>query len=144
MIFIAHRGNFEGPSPTLENQLDYMEYAHYEKGYGVECDIQLFNNKLYFGHDEPQRLVDHKFIRNDDVFCHAKSVDVLSILINLGVNCFFHETDAVTLTSGGQIWCYPGVHPLNENAIWLDLHNKSLPDVRDGIYGVCGDYVISV
>ena len=69
---------------------------------------------------------------------------MLSILINLGVNCFFHETDAVTLTSGGQIWCYPGVHPLNENAIWLDLHDKSLPDMRDGIYGICGDYVSRV
>ena len=142
MKFIAHRGNTEGPS-DVENELDYMKHA-YNMGHGVECDIQLFNNKLYFGHDEPQRLVDHKFIRNDDVFCHAKSVDVLSILINLGVNCFFHETDAVTLTSGGQIWCYPGVHPINANAIWLDLQDKSLPDMRDGIYGVCGDYVSRV
>jgi len=138
MIFIAHRGNTEGPSSS-ENELEYMKHA-YNMGYGVECDLQLFNNKLYFGHDEPQSLIDDEFIRKDNVFCHAKTVDVLSILINLGVNCFFHETDEVTLTSRGQIWCYPGVHPDNENAIWLDLQGKSLPDVVGNIYGICSDY----
>jgi len=138
MIFIAHRGNTEGPSSS-ENELDYMKHA-YNMGYGVECDLQLFNNKLYFGHDEPQSLIDDEFIRKDNVFCHAKTVDVLSILINLGVNCFFHDTDEVTLTSRGQIWCYPGVHPDNENAIWLDLQGKSVPNVVGNIYGICGDY----
>jgi len=138
MIFIAHRGNTEGPSSS-ENELEYMKHA-YNMGYGVECDLQLFNNKLYFGHDEPQSLIDDEFIRKDNVFCHAKTVDVLSILINLGVNCFFHDTDEVTLTSRGQIWCYPGVHPDNENAIWLDLQGKSVPNVVGNIYGICGDY----
>ena len=141
MIFIAHRGNTEGPSSS-ENELDYMKHV-YNMGYGVECDLQLFNNKLYFGHDEPQSLIDDEFIRKDNVFCHAKTVDVLSILINLGVNCFFHDVDEVTLTSRGQIWCYPGVHPDNENAIWLDLQGKSLPDVVGNIYGICGDYKLS-
>jgi hypothetical protein len=138
-MFIAHRGNTDGPSDH-ENELEYMKHA-YNMGYGVECDIQLFNNKLYFGHDEPQSLIDYRFITSNNVFCHAKSVEVLPILLNLGVNCFFHVSDEVTLTRGGQIWCYPGVHPRNENAIWLDLHSKPLPDDVDGIYGICGDYV---
>jgi hypothetical protein len=29
-------------------------------------------------------------------------------MINLGVHCFWHEEDSVTLTSKGYLWTYPG------------------------------------
>ena len=139
MIFIAHRGNTTGPNPALENTISYLKRA-YDMGFGVECDIQLHNSELRFGHDVPQELVDYKFIMQDNVFCHAKSAEALSVLLHLGTNCFFHDTDSVTLTSNGQIWCYPGQHPNSKKAIWLDLHNKALPDSISSIYGICGDY----
>lgn len=139
MIFIAHRGNFEGSDPNKENTIAYMKAA-YDEGYGVECDIQLHDGKLYFGHDGPQELVDYEFISRDNVFCHAKTVETFSRLMNLNINCFWHESDQVTLTSEGQIWCYPGIHPLHSQAIWLDLLGRPLPDRVDiPIYGVCGD-----
>jgi len=138
MLFIAHRGNTAGPDPVSENTISYLKSA-YDMGFGVECDIQLHNGDLYFGHDGPQELVDYKFIMQDNVFCHAKTVGTLSVLLNLGTNCFFHATDDVTLTGKGQIWCYPGQHPVSKNAIWLDLHDKPLPGNVEGIYGICGD-----
>ena len=142
MIFIAHRGNTEGPNSEKENTLGYLKQA-YSQGYGVECDIQVHEGLLYFGHDGPQELVDYNFIYQQDVFCHAKNVETFLRLMDLGVNCFWHETDQVTLTKDGQIWCYPGVHPLHANAIWLDLLVEPLPDKMDiPIYGICGDHKI--
>lgn len=144
MIFIAHRGNTEGPTPEKENTLEYLKQA-YDLGYGVECDIQVHNGQLYFGHDEPQELVDYEFISRTNVFCHAKTVETFSRLLNLNVNCFWHETDQVTLTSDGQMWCYPGIHPLHEKAIWLDLLDAPLPNKIDiPIYGICGDYKLNL
>ncbi len=138
-IFIAHRGNTDGPNPKLENTQEYLSAA-VDAGYGVEVDIQWDRGVLYYGHDNPQEAVDEKFITKRDVFCHAKNVETIPALLMLGCNVFVHNTDPCVFTSRGQIWCYPGVHVKSDRAIWLDLHNEPLPDIiSDKLYGICGD-----
>jgi|TARA_R110002074_G_scaffold162057_2_gene320486 hypothetical protein len=139
-IFIAHRGNINGVNPEEENTLSYLRRAH-EFGYGVECDLQVHNDVLYFGHDEPQEPVDYHFISQPNVFCHAKSVDTMIVLLNSGVHCFYHQKDDMTLTSFGYMWCYPGFHPKDKRAIWLDLGNIPIPSIDKKIYGICGDNI---
>ena len=138
-IFIAHRGNINGPNPKLENTSEYLKAA-VDAGYGVEVDIQWDRGVLYYGHDNPQEAVDEKFITKRDVFCHAKNVETIPALLMLGCNVFVHNTDPCVFTSRGQIWCYPGVHVKSDRAIWLDLHKQPLPDtISDKLYGICGD-----
>ena len=138
-IFIAHRGNIDGPNPKLENTQEYLSAA-VDAGYGVEVDIQWSRGVLYYGHDHPQEPVDEKFITKTHVFCHAKNVETVPALINMGCNVFVHDTDPCVFTSRGQIWCYPGVHVKSDRAIWLDLHDQPLPkEISNKLYGICGD-----
>jgi len=138
MNFIAHRGNTLGPQPTFENTEDYLQDA-IDKGYHVEVDIQLWNGALYYGHDEPNKHINEKFIQRWEVICHAKTFETMGPLLDLGCHTFFHQEDDITLTSRGKIWCFPGNFPIHPDAIWLDLHNKPLPDVIPNIWGICGD-----
>lgn len=136
--FIAHRGNTHGPQPSFENRIDYLLQAR-AQGYKVECDLQLLDGVLYLGHDDPQEEFPTEWARSDHFFCHAKTPETFGALLRLGAHCFYHETDQVTLTSRQYIWCFPGVHPKTERAIWLDLHDRPLPKSASGIYGICGD-----
>lgn len=140
MIFIAHRGNTSGPNTAYENTVDYMNEA-LDQGYHVECDIQLYNGALWFGHDGPHTPVNTEFLNNRNIIAHAKSVDALAVLIKMGVHCFFHDRDDCTFTNRGYVWCYPGVYAPTEKAIWLDIHGygQKLPENIPGIYGICGD-----
>lgn len=138
--FIAHRGNIAGPQPTFENTDGYLKHA-YANDCFVEVDIIKYQDKLYYGHDDPKQLADLEFLFNPGVYCHAKTLDTLIALLDMKLTCFWHENDQVTLTSDDKIWCYPGHHPVHHSAIWLDLHNKPLPKENlDKIYAVCGDY----
>lgn len=138
MKFIAHRGNTVGPQPSFENRIHYIEEARAD-GHAVEIDLQLVEGVLYLGHDDPQECFPLEWAESDDFFCHAKTPDTFGELLRLGAHTFYHENDAVTLTSRQLIWCFPGVHTVDTRAVWLDLHDKPVPENLSGIYGVCGD-----
>lgn len=137
--FIAHRGNWNGVQPAWENTRDYLEFAYHDKGYDVEVDVRAFRGALYTGHNEPLQVADLSFLQQPGVWCHAKDLDALQMLLDMRTRCFWHETDAVTLTNDGYIWCYPGNFPRHRRAVWLDLENVALPADIMGIYGICGD-----
>ena len=61
------------------------------------------------------------------------------MLLDMRTRCFWHDTDTVTLTKDGHIWCYPGNFPRHKRAVWLDLEDIPLPEDTTGIYGICGD-----
>lgn len=137
--FIAHRGNYSGPQPSWENTKDYLEFAYFDKKYDVECDLIAYNGILYYGHDEPQEVANTNFLQNEGVWCHAKNLEAMVILLNMRTNCFWHEEDTITITSNKNIWCYPGIFPNSKKAVWLDLLNVPLPKIIGNIYGICGD-----
>jgi len=136
--YIAQRGNIIGSDPYNENSIDYL-YNAFNLGYGVEIDVLLYKGKLYLGHDEPKTIVPVELLHKPDVFVHAKNLSALEALIKLNCNVFWHQNDSVTITNYGYIWCYPGVHVNLLKAVWLDLHDKPLPEKIDNIYGICGD-----
>lgn len=138
MQFIAHRGNTRGPEPSFENKIDFLLHAYNECG-AVETDVQTYNGKLYFGHDEPQQLATPELLTTDNWFCHAKDIESMLSLVDMGAHCFWHQEDNITLTSNGHIWCFPGVFPIHSKAIWLDLQGSVLPEDKSGIWGICGD-----
>jgi hypothetical protein len=139
MRFIAHRGNYKGPQKYAENTKQYLEHAYFDMGFDVECDLIAHNGNLYLGHDNPGEMADPNFLQRDGVWCHAKNLEALELLLAMRTNCFWHEKDTVTLTSQKYIWCYPGVLPVHPRAVWLDLEDITLPKTKYGIYAICGD-----
>ena len=57
MIVIAHRANINGPNALSENTLEAC-YNCLERGYDVELDVWLVDNKLRLSHHYPDTTVD--------------------------------------------------------------------------------------
>lgn len=104
MILISHRGNVSGKTEE-ENNPDYINSAL--KNFDCEVDVWHYDG-WYLGHDKPEHEIEESFLRQEGLWCHAKTEWTLYSLMGLGVRCFFHNTDAVTLTSDGYLWTYPG------------------------------------
>lgn len=111
--FIAHRGNTAGKNVALENSPEYILDA-LSLGFDVEVDVWYHEGALYLGHDGPQHHIGLTpatldFLSDRRVWCHAKSIETLHVLLELKtVHCFFHKDDDVTLTSRGYVWTCPG------------------------------------
>ena len=135
MILIAHRGNMNGPN-EYENGQKYCEEA-IAQGFNIELDV-WYTDTWWTGHDRPQYRVDPDFLLKKEVWCHAKNIEALKKLLELGAHCFFHQSDNVTLTSKGYIWTYP-THKLTDNSICV------LPELQRVDYteaaGLCSDFV---
>jgi hypothetical protein len=142
MIIIAHRGNLDGPNPDKENHPDYIMTA-LKTGFDVEVDIWFVDNKFILGHDKPQYEVNERFLLNEKMWHHTKNIEAISILNrlkpNYSINCFYHNIDDCTLTSGGWIWTYPGKPVLCEEAIAVMPENVKNWDISKAA-GVCTDF----
>jgi hypothetical protein len=143
MIYIAHRGNINGPNPNKENHPDYLLEA-VKAGYDAEVDVWYVDGKFLLGHDSPQYEVDKSFLLNERFWHHAKNIKAFYHLNRMQpiyfINCFFHDIDAAVLTSGGWIWTYPG-QELTPDSIAV------MPEMVPGwnvqiAYGICSDYVL--
>lgn len=137
MIFIAHRGNTQGKNPELENKPDYLERA-LELGYDVEIDVWLSDksDEFLLGHDVGIHSIKKDWILQDGIWCHAKTIKTLEVLLSMKAKCFFHDSDDCTLTSTGHIWTFPGKE-ITSQSILVDPDNV-LSHV--GCYAVCSDY----
>lgn len=144
MIFIAHRGNLNGPKIDLENNPQYINAA-LDLGFNVEVDIWHLNNQFLLGHDEPVYPVDIEWLRkrSDFLWIHCKdktSLEEFHILNRQSnvFNFFWHENDFVTLTSKGYIWALPGKQPIkNSIAVMPELYNDNVSTCR----GICSDFI---
>jgi hypothetical protein len=146
MKLISHRGNIRGPIQELENSPEYIETA-LTLGFDVEIDVRIKDSKLFLGHDEPQFELSIDFLEKYylKLWLHCKEIKVIEKFNELdpsGTNLhyFWHENDAVTLTSKGIIWAYPGKQPI-VNSIAV------LPEINDDdvskCYGVCSDFIMN-
>ena len=139
MILISHRGNLNGRIPEKENTITYIEDA-LKKGFHVEIDVCKFDGKqFYLGHDDPQEPASITWLRDNKLWCHAKSFKALEAMTALGIHCFYHENDPYTLTSRGWIWAYPG-QPGGKYTIAVHPEELHPADVMK-FAGVCSDYV---
>ena len=144
MIYIAHRGLFNGPNTVTENHPDQIKSA-LKRGFHVEVDIRYIDKKLVLGHDEPQYEINDDFIDIRKFWLHCKNVEALYYFathISEKYNYFWHENDQYTMTSKNYIWTYPG-KTLTDRSIMVmpESVDKNL-NIKDIIcYGICSDYV---
>lgn len=138
MLYISHRGNINGADPKKENNPEYIIEA-LEKNFEVEVDVRFLNNAFYLGHDNPEYKINNSFIRQKKLWFHAKNIEALYELQKINVNCFWHENDAVTLTSNGFIWTYPGKE-LTLNSICVLPEKNNIKNFNCA--GICSDYIL--
>ena len=140
MKIIAHRGNTNGPKSD-ENHPIYLEKALL-KGYDIEADIWVIENKIFLGHDKPTYNINinNLFEIKDNLWIHCKNLDALSYFDKEVFNFFWHENDKFTLTSKGFIWTYPN-ELLSRKSVVVDL---SLKNNNLDVYGICTDYTEKV
>lgn len=136
---IAHRGNMNGPDPRWENHPAYVQGA-LACGYDAEVDVWLTDDGLFLGHDEPQWSIEPDFLMKPGLWCHAKNREALEFLLKNRCNCFWHEDDRYTLTSGGFIWAYPGFPAGPMGVQVMPERTRTGPD--DSAFGICSDYVV--
>lgn len=149
MIYIAHRGNVNGPNPDLENSPNYIDGA-LKQGFDVELDVWYKDGKFYLGHDKPEYLIDLQFLltRHKKLWIHCKNLEALDILIGYkSLNIFIHDKDIATLTSHNYVWTYPGCKYFPKYSIsvmpeWemCDLTQNSFSSPK-GYIGICSDYI---
>ncbi|MBY0369879.1 hypothetical protein K2X33_04280 [bacterium] len=144
-LLISHRGNLSGPQPEWENHPDYIRQA-LAQGFQAEIDVRAEGGSWRLGHDSAQFLVDADFLLQPGLWCHAKDLLTLKALMDLGAHCFFHDTDAATLTSQGWIWTFPG-KALTARSIAV-VPEKAFPSDRAKAWGyareaagICSDWV---
>jgi hypothetical protein len=141
MKLISHRGNLYGPNPERENEPKYIHEA-ITKGYDVEIDVWLIDDKLFLGHDGPQYEIEPSFLMDIRLWCHAKNLEALHFMSKYEIiNCFWHQNDDYTLTTKGYIWTFPNKEITNKSVVVV--LDKTIPKKykKDELYGTCGDYV---
>ena len=148
MILIAHRGNIQGPIPTLENKPSYIQQA-LDAGFSVEIDLRSREGQLYLGHDYPQYKIDSSFLvdNKNKFWVHCKDAEALAKALELNLNCFWHNTDDYTMTSYGYVWCFPNKGPVGRRSVMV------LPEMYDSVssinkngnmIAICSDYVLDI
>jgi hypothetical protein len=139
MRIISHRGNLEGPDPTIENVP-----AHCAKvlamGFDVEIDLRVVDGKLMLGHDFPEHEVPEEFLQKEGLWVHCKNLEALEWCIEHPVtNFFWHQADDYTLTSSRWIWAYPG-KKLSSKCIAV-MPEWGYDGKLEECFAVCTDYV---
>ena len=140
MILISHRGNLNGRFELSENKPDYIDLA-IRKGYDVEIDVWMIEGVLFLGHDEPQYGVTQDWLnkRYKKLWVHCKNIEAMEWFNVIGTfNYFWHQEDAVTLTSKNIIWAYPGKQPIKGSIAVMPELNK---DITSDCIGICSDYI---
>lgn len=143
MIYIAHRGNLEGPNPEKENHPDYIKAA-LDKGFDVEIDVWNIDGKWLLGHDGPEHEVNVSFLTNIGLWHHCKNIQALYYVNYFrpknSYNCFFHDTDDAVLTSNGYLWTYPGKELTSDS---IAVMPERVPDWDiSKACGICTDFPI--
>jgi hypothetical protein len=141
MKLISHRGNLIGPNLERENSPSYLQEA-LDKGFDVEIDFWIIEDKLYLGHDKPQYLISDSWLTQYlyRIWVHCKNPEAIIYLQENypQINYFWHQEDTLTLTSKKYIWVYPGKQPIKDSiAVMPEIYNDDISQCS----GICSDYI---
>lgn len=140
MRIIAHRGNLNGPNPSEENKIEYLQTA-LNKGFDVEVDVWKIGQDLMLGHDAPTYPVDRSFLCNKRVWTHAKNIEAFCFLTMFkDVNVFYQTEEDVALTSRGFFWAHSKTNLIHTKAIRTCLEYDFRLTSDTTSYGICTDY----
>ena len=142
---ISHRGNLDGPTPSLENRPSYIENA-IQKGFDVEIDLRVEHGKLFLGHDKSQYDVNLEWLlhHSENLWVHCKDVNALEICLQShNLRCFFHEKERHTIISNHMIWTHDIEEAVSSSIIPLiseKVTSNTFFEKYFHVYGICTDY----
>jgi hypothetical protein len=144
MIYISHRGNINGRIEDSENKPEYIDDT-IQLGFDVEIDVWYIDGKWWLGHDGPQYEIDFEWMdnRSHKLWIHCKNKQAVEYLVEndyeaANINWFWHENDAMTLTSFNYVWAYPGKQPIKKSiAVMPEINNDDISKCG----GICSDYI---
>jgi len=142
MIIISHRGNISGRIKSLENDPEQI-VSTLEQGYHCEIDVNYIkeHNHLSLGHNGPAHVIDKSFLTKKNLWCHAKNVDALELMITMNIeHFFFHQRDAYTLTSSRYIWTFPGEQTTNTSRCIVVTPELLKVYLYKNAAGICTDF----
>jgi hypothetical protein len=136
---IAHRGNYKGPNPKLENTMNHIEEA-FANGYEAEIDVWYKDGEFFSGHDKPDGPLNLEFLLREKhrLWIHCKNLDAMQQLWKYKneLNMFWHENDKVTLTTQNYVWTYPNQQLVHKSICALpELGHQSM----EHCVGICSD-----
>jgi len=144
-LFIAHRGNCEGPDVENENDPSYVDRA-LERGFHAEVDLWSSEGALFLGHDFPSHSVDIAWLleRKDRLWVHCKNGLALAVGLELGLSCFGHQKDPYVAVSNGWIWCYPGFGPFGERSVCVlpEWSGDRARELASEFSAICSDWAV--
>ena len=144
MIYISHRGNINGRIEDSENKPEYIDDT-IQLGFDVEIDVWYIDGKWWLGHDGPQYEIDFEWMdnRSHKLWIHCKNKQAVEYLVEndyeaANINWFWHENDAMTLTSFNYVWAYPGKQPIKKSiAVMPEIYNDDISKCS----GICSDFI---
>jgi hypothetical protein len=145
MMLISHRGNLNGPDPSIENKPERIDEL-IAKEIPIEIDLRWKDNGFYLGHDEAQYPVSTSYLleRKDWLWIHCKDQESLNQLLKIRkFNTFWHQEDDYTFTTFGYTWAYPGKENVGTMCITVMPEWQWKPEetLKKSFFGICTDYV---
>lgn len=141
MKVISHRGLLNGEDKLKENNpIEISAILHI-----FDCEIDLhYDNGWWLGHERPTYQVDDKFLSKDGLWIHCKNVSAVKGIYEIcpGANFFWHENDAMTITSKGICWQHCSIDYVigNRSVVLLpEIHGFNIRNIESA-YGVCTDF----
>lgn len=146
-LFIAHRGNLNGPDPELENTPEYIRNA-LDEGFNVEIDIWYDKKEFWLGHDKPFIKLPVELSHIKQLWYHAKDICTYYYLIAARFNnVFFHENDQMAVTNNNFMWIHPNYEDeidkfqLSQRGVMIQVLPKN---IKDMVKGYCSDNIAEI
>lgn len=137
---ISHRGNLNGPSHDENTKLAVDRAISFDLD--VEIDVWSVDGILYLGHDAPSEMISIDFLqkRSEKLWIHAKNYEALLALSRVSsLNVFFHNLDAYTITTHGNIWAYPTSYISGSENVKVVFGKE----IQIGEWSVCTDFPLA-
>ncbi len=158
MYIISHRGLINGPNKSKENLIDNIStLAEIYPNLFFEIDVNLINNEILIGHEEPYLKVEYESLRRQKkrLILHIKklrfdkknSFDLFN-KITSEFHYFTHDNDSFTITSLKWPWIHPKEGFLKGTIAVMpefSLHpNKFKSLLNKDLLGICTDYPLEM
>ena len=63
-----------------------VHYGLEHIGFDVEVDVRSLSGVCYLGHDTAQYEVEWNYLSDSKLWCHAKNIEALEIMLDLGIH----------------------------------------------------------
>lgn len=140
IIYIAHRGNVNGPDLYNENKPSYILKAINNR-FNVEIDVYYINGRYFLGHTKPTYEIEEGFLFKKGLWIHAKNIEVLYRLYDKVEHIFFHEADDVVLTSDNYLWTFVGKQLFDRSIAVMPENTNYSNESLKNCSGICSDHI---